>query len=56
MLAFMPPNFYVNCVKYTSFFFFFCGGNLQNLLWNLFKAVVCQTKKLETKTQLGQMS
>ena len=52
----MPPNFYVNCVKYTSFFFFFGGGNLQNLLWNLFKAVVCQTKKLETKTQLGQMS
>ena len=50
----MPPNFYVNCVKYT--FFFFGGGNLQNLLWNLFKAVVCQTKKLETKTQLGQMS
>ena len=50
----MPPNFYVNCVKYT--FFFFGGGNLQNLLWNLFKVVVCQTNKLVTKTQLGQMS
>ena len=54
----MPPSFYVlNCVKYTSFFFFFFGGgNLQNLFWNLFKVVVCQTNKLETKTQLGQMS
>ena len=44
------------CEVYIFFFFFFGGGNLQNLLWNLFKAVVCQTKKLETKTQLGQMS
>ena len=51
----MPPNFYVNCVKYT--FFFLVGGTYKIYCGISLKlSVVCQAKKLETKTQLGQMS